>query len=165
MADEMVFAKTGKHLDNLQESILRGTIQGDKYIKIAEEIHCNENYVRQVGSQLWQLLSEELGENINKKNFRSAIERLQNASVVNFGQDVVVSGTFNICGEGRHPPNTPNSPPPNQETSNTKQPEISHQDLSEMPDLGAFYDRTPETRNPDHLDFTRTMSPDCYYGY
>ena len=144
MADEMVFAKTGQHLDNLQEAILQGTMQGDKYIKIAEEIHCNENYVRQVGSQLWQLLSEELGENINKKNFRSAIERLQNASVVNFGQDVVVSGTFNICGEGRHPPNTPNSPPQNQETSNTKQPETPHQDLSEMPNLGAFYDRTPE---------------------
>jgi uncharacterized protein with gpF-like domain len=69
MADEMVFAKTGQHLDNLQEAILRGTMQGEKYNKIAEEIHCNESYVRQVGSQLWQILSEELGEDVNKKNF------------------------------------------------------------------------------------------------
>jgi len=28
MADEMVFAKTGQHLDDLQEAILRGTLQG-----------------------------------------------------------------------------------------------------------------------------------------
>ena len=53
-------------------------------------------------------------------------------------------GFVNFCEQARHPPNTPNSPPPNQETSNTKQPETPHQDLSEMPDLGAFYDRTPE---------------------
>lgn len=143
-ADDIVFAKTGQHLDDLQAAVLRGTLQRETYKEIAKDFDCSESRIREIGSQLWQLLSEELGENINKKNFRSAIDRLQNASVVNFGQDVVVSGTFNICGEGRHPPNTPNSPPQNQETPNTKQPEISHQDLSEMPDLGAFYDRTPE---------------------
>jgi NB-ARC domain len=144
MADEMVFAKTGEHLDNLQEAILRGTMQGEKYTKIAEEIHCNESYVRQVGSQLWQILSEELGEDVNKKNFRSAIKRFQVSNSSNFAQDVVAIGNFNICGEARHPPNIPNSHPPNQETSNTKQTKTSHQDLSEMPELGDFYDRTPQ---------------------
>ncbi|MCB8759196.1 NB-ARC domain-containing protein [Planktothrix agardhii] len=143
-ADEIVFAKTGQHLDDLQAAVLRGTLQRETYKEIAKDFDCSESRIREIGSQLWQLLSEELGENINKKNFRSAIDRSQNASVVNFGQDVVVSGTFNICGEGRHPPNTPNSPPQNQETPNTKQPQTPHQDLSEMPDLGAFYDRTPE---------------------
>ena len=143
-ADDIVFAKTGQHLDDLQAAVLRGTLQRETYKEIAKDFDCSESRIREIGSELWQLLSEELGENINKKNFRSAIDRLQNASVVNFGQDVVVSGTFNICGEGRHPPNTPNSPPQNQETPNTKQPETPHQDLSEMPDLGAFYDRTPE---------------------
>ncbi|CAD5942859.1 NB-ARC domain-containing protein [Planktothrix agardhii 1029] len=143
-ADDIVFAKTGQHLDDLQAAVLRGTLQRETYKEIAKDFDCSESRIREIGSELWQLLSEELGENINKKNFRAAIERLQNASVVNFGQDVVVSGTFNICGEGRHPPNTPNSPPQNQETPNTKQPQTPHQDLSEMPDLGAFYDRTPE---------------------
>ena len=52
MADKIVFAKTGKHLDDLQEAILRGSVQGEKYTKIAEEIHCNESYVRDVGSKL-----------------------------------------------------------------------------------------------------------------
>ncbi|MBE9183923.1 NACHT domain-containing protein [Microcoleus sp. LEGE 07076] len=142
MADEVVFAKTGQHLDNLQEAILRGTMQGEKYTKIAEEIHCNESYVRDVGSKLWPILSEELGEDVNKTNFRSTMERLQNSNVVNFAQDVVVSSIFNICGQARHPPELPNSQPPNQETSNSKQIKTLHQDLSEMPELGAFYDRT-----------------------
>ena len=143
-ADDIVFAKTGQHLDDLQAAVLRGTLQRETYKEIAKDFDCSESRIREIGSELWQLLSEELGENINKKNFRSAMERLQNSGVLNFAQDVVMSGSFNFCGEGRHPPNIPNSPPPNQETSNTKQPETSHQDLSEMPDLGAFYDRTPE---------------------
>ncbi|MCC3583318.1 MAG: AAA family ATPase [Microcoleus sp. PH2017_30_WIL_O_A] len=143
MADEMVFAKTGEHLDTLQEAILRGTMQGDKYTKIAEEIHCNESYVRQVGSQLWQLLSEELGEDINKKNFRSAMERFQVSIVSHFAQDCVQISCVNYCGEARHPPNIPNSHPSHQETSNSKQTKTLHQDLSEMPELGDFFDRTP----------------------
>ncbi|MCP9293676.1 MAG: NB-ARC domain-containing protein [Planktothrix agardhii LY1] len=143
-ADDIVFAKTGQHLDDLQAAVLRGTLQRETYKEIAKDFECSESRIREIGSELWQLLSEELGENINKKNFRSAIDRLQNSNVVNFSQEVVVSSIFNICGQARHPPNTPNSPPQNQETSNTKQPETPHQDLSEMPDLGAFYDRTPE---------------------
>ena len=143
-ADDIVFAKTGQHLDDLQAAVLRGTLQRETYKEIAKDFDCSESRIREIGSELWQLLSEELGENINKKNFRSAIERLQNSNVVNFSQEVVVSSIFNICGQARHPPNIPNSHPPNQETSNTKQPETPHQDLSEMPDLGAFYDRTPE---------------------
>ncbi|TAG85532.1 MAG: ATP-binding protein [Oscillatoriales cyanobacterium] len=143
MADEMVFAKTGEHLDNLQEAILRGTIQGEKYTKIAQEIHCNESYVRDVGSKLWPILSEELGEDVNKTNFRSAMERFQVSNVSNFAKDVVGIGIFNLCGEARHSQNIPNSHPPNQETANSKQTKTSHQDLSEMPELGNFFDRTP----------------------
>ncbi|MEG4806052.1 NB-ARC domain-containing protein [Microcoleus sp. F8-D3] len=141
MADEMVFAKTGQHLDDLQEAIVQGTMQGEKYTKIAEDIHCNESYVRDVGSKLWQILSEELGEDISKTNFRSAMERFQLSLFSNVVQDYVGAGSINICGEGRHPPDIPHSP--NGETSNSKQSKTSHQDLSEMPELGNFFDRTP----------------------
>ncbi|MEG3908307.1 NB-ARC domain-containing protein [Microcoleus sp. w2-18bC1] len=144
MADEMVFAKTGQHLDNLQEAILRGTMQGEKYTKIAEDIHCNESYVRDVGSKLWPILSEELGEDVNKINFRSVIERLQVSIVSHLEQHHNKIGSFNICGETLHPPNIQNSHPPNQETANAKPTKTSHQDLSEMPELGNFYDRTLE---------------------
>ena len=145
-ADDIVFAKTGQHLDDLQAAVLRGTLQRETYKEIAKDFDCSESRIREIGSELWQILSEELGEKVSKSNFRAAMERLQNYNILNFAQKVTqnVTSSFNTCGEGRHPPNTPNSPPQNQETSNTKQPEIPHQDLSEMPELGTFYDRTPE---------------------
>ncbi|MGB3267231.1 MAG: NB-ARC domain-containing protein [Microcoleus sp.] len=144
MADEMVFAKTGQHLDKLQEAILRGTMQGEKYTKIAEEIHCNESYVRDVGSKLWPILSEELGENVSKTNFRASMKRFQVSIFSHFVQDSVQISTVNFCGEILHPLNIPNLHPPNQEASNTKQTKTLHQDLSEMPELGDFFSRTPQ---------------------
>jgi predicted ATPase len=52
--------------------------------------------------------------------------------------------TVNFCGEARYPLDITNSYPPNQETANPQQTKTLHQDLSEMPELGDFYDRTPE---------------------
>jgi len=142
LADDMVFAKTGKHLNDLQEKILRGTWQHEDYNEIAKDVNLSEARVREVGMELWQSLSQEFGEKVSKSNFRSTMERLQNSNILNFAQDVVVKGSFNTCGEARHPPNIPNSHPPNQETSNPQQTKTSHQDLSEMPELGDFFDRT-----------------------
>ncbi|MEG3898492.1 MULTISPECIES: NB-ARC domain-containing protein [unclassified Microcoleus] len=137
IADRIIFDKTGQHLDDLQEAVLKGTLEGETYKHIAKEFDCSESNVRQIGSELWQILSEELGEDVNKKNFRSAMERFQ-VSIFssNVAQDSVQIRNISFCGEARHTPNIPNSHPPNQETS--------HQDLSQMPELGAFYDRTPE---------------------
>ena len=145
LADRIVFEKTGQHLDDLQAAVLRGTLQREAYKHIAKDFDCSESNVRQVGSQLWQILSEELGEDVNKTNFRSTMERLEVSIYSNVAQEESVQiNSINICGEGRHPPNITNSHPPNQETSNTKQPQTSHQDLSEMPELGDFFDRTSE---------------------
>ncbi|MCC3424557.1 MAG: AAA family ATPase [Microcoleus sp. PH2017_01_SCD_O_A] len=138
LADDIVFAKTGQHLDDLQAAVLQGTLQRETYKQIAKDFDCSESRIREIGSELWQILSEDLGEDVNKKNFRSAMERWQVSNVSNFAKDVVGIGIFNICGEARHPPNIPNSHPQNQETS--------HQELSEMPELGAFYDRTSELK-------------------
>ncbi|MEP6488405.1 NB-ARC domain-containing protein [Microcoleus vaginatus] len=145
LADGIVFAKTGEHLDDLQAAILRGTLQRETYKHIAKDFDCSESSVRQVGSQLWQILSEELGEDVSKTNFRSAMERLQVSNVSNFAQNVSeqhISGSFNICGEGRHPPDISNSD--NDETSHSKPTKTLHQDLSEMPELGNFFSRTLE---------------------
>jgi hypothetical protein len=142
LADKIVFAKTGQHLDDLQEAVVRGTLQHEKYKQIAKEFDCSESNVRQIGSELWRILSEELGEDVSKSNLSSAMERLQSSNVLNFAQNV--SCSFNICGESRKPQGILNSHPHCEKTSNTKQSQTSHQDLSEMPELGAFYDRTPE---------------------
>ncbi|MEG4858792.1 NB-ARC domain-containing protein [Microcoleus sp. K1-B6] len=142
VADRIVFEKTGQHLDDLQAAVLRGTLQRETYKEIAKDFNCSESRIREIGSELWQILSEEFGEKVSKSNFRSTMERLQNSNALNFANNV--SSIFNICAEARHPPNIPNSNPPNQETSNPKQTKTLHQDLSEMPELGDFFDRTPE---------------------
>jgi DNA-directed RNA polymerase specialized sigma subunit len=144
VADRIVFEKTGQHLDDLQAAVLRGTLQRETYKEIAKDFDCSESRIREIGSELWQILSEELGEDVSKTNFRSTMERFQVSNSLNFAQDVVAIGSFNICGEARHPPNIPNSHPPNQETSNSKQTKTLHQDLSEMPELGDFFDRPLE---------------------
>jgi hypothetical protein len=146
-ADRIVFEKTGQHLDDLQEAVLKGTLQHETYKHVAKDFDCSESRVRNAASELWQLLSEELGEDISKSNFRSAMERFQlSLFSKNFAlqQDCVqISCCVNSYGEARHPPNIPNSHPPNQETSNPQQSKTLHQDLSEMPELGNFFDRTP----------------------
>jgi NB-ARC domain len=144
LADDLVFARTGKHLNDLQEKILRSTWQHQDYNEIAKEVNLSEARVREVGMELWQTLSQQLGEKVSKSNFRASMERLQLSFFSNVVQDYVGSGNINVCREARQPPDLPNSHPDNEETSNSKQTKTSHQDLSEMPELGAFYDRIPE---------------------
>ena len=76
-ADELVFANTGKHLSDLQSAVLRGVWQGKKYFEIAEEHYCSEGYVRNIASELWQILSDAIAENVNRTNLRSVMERKQ----------------------------------------------------------------------------------------
>ncbi|WRH66462.1 MAG: ATP-binding protein [Planktothrix sp. GU0601_MAG3] len=146
VADDIVFAKTGRHLDDLEEAVLRGTLERETYKQIAKDFDCSVSNVRNAGSKLWKIIAKELGEDVNKSNFKSAIERLQDSNLFNFAQNVNnnVSHSFNICGESRHPPDTPNPHQQNEDISQSKSIETLHNDLSEMPDLGAFYNRIPE---------------------
>jgi len=144
LADDLVFARTGNHLNELQEMILRGTWSKESYDEIAKKVNLSEPRVREVGMELWQIISQELGEKVTKRNFKSAIKRLQVSIISHLEQHHNRIGSFNICGETRHPPDIPNSHPDDRETSNAKQPQTQYRDLSEMPDLGAFYDRASE---------------------
>ena len=95
--DELVFQHTGKHLDNLQVSILKGVLNGQKYADIARQYKCSCGHVKDEGYKLWQLLSEALGEDIKKSNFCATVERLgignPNSSFVN----PVQIGHLNLC--------------------------------------------------------------------
>ncbi|WP_254568418.1 NB-ARC domain-containing protein [Oscillatoria sp. HE19RPO] len=145
LADEIVFAKTGQHLDDLQEAVLRGTLQRETYKQIAKSFDCSESSVRKVGAELWEILSAELGEEVSKSNVCSVIHRFKGYNnVSNFAQNKIAIANFNICGEATQQPDLPNSHRPNEETVNKKQPETLHHDLSEMPELGVFYSRTRE---------------------
>ncbi|MBP0037114.1 MAG: AAA family ATPase [Roseofilum sp. SBFL] len=81
LADELVFARTGKHLDYLQEAILQGTLQGETYATISENVYTSEGHVRDVGSELWKLLSEGLGKEVSKTNFRAILNKNYSAIV------------------------------------------------------------------------------------
>lgn len=146
LADDLVFAKTGQHLDDLQQAVLRGTVQGETYQEIAAASHCSESHVRNVGSELWQILSKILGENIRKSNLRSTMERLQISIFSdNYLRDSVKIGSVNFGRETLPLSDTTKS------ENNLKNPEATatetrHQDLSEMPDLRICYARTDELK-------------------
>ncbi|WP_293340760.1 NB-ARC domain-containing protein [Microcoleus sp. CAWBG58] len=142
IADDLVFVNTGKHLDNLQEVILRGTLQGQKYSKIADESHCSEGHIKDIASELWKLLSEVLGEEVNKSNFRVTFERLKFSNLCNFNnKDCVHIGNVNFCENSSHSPKV--SSPIEEEVLNkdNTEPKV-RQFLAEMPMSSIFYDRT-----------------------
>ena len=74
--DTSVFSKINRHLKDVEIIILKGSWQGLNYDQIANNEGYAAKYLRQdVGFKLWKLLSEVLGEEVNKTNFRAAIER------------------------------------------------------------------------------------------
>ena len=135
LADDLVFARTGKHLNDLQEKILHGTWEDEDYKEIAKAVNRSEDRVREVGMELWQTLSQELGKSVTKSNFRSTFSHFEQHHN---------QSSYMICGHTLYLTDIPNSTPSTEQTSNPQQTRTLHQDLSEMPELGDFYDRTPE---------------------
>ena len=79
IADRLIFKSRKKHLNDLERSIIEGVCEGRKYKDIAIE-HippCGEAHVSEVAANLWKSVSESLGEDVKKSNFRSTIERYQ----------------------------------------------------------------------------------------
>lgn len=75
--DQLVFERTGKHLDDVQQAVIEGSYKGQTYHEIAENNHFNKSHVGEIGGELWKFLSTTLGEDIKKTNVRSTFERLQ----------------------------------------------------------------------------------------
>ncbi|MGB8689199.1 MAG: NB-ARC domain-containing protein [Microcoleus sp.] len=138
-ADDLVLAKTGKHLDNLQQAVLLATWQGKRYSQIAKEYYCTEHHVANVASKLWQLISKKLDENVNKSNFRSTIERYQ-ISHSNFGNfNFVEKSNIHVCGDVLHPPKTPQNSPPTQTSTEDNTQQKPRLDLRDAPEIKTFY--------------------------
>ncbi|OLP18068.1 hypothetical protein BST81_13660 [Leptolyngbya sp. 'hensonii'] len=76
VADAAIFARTGKHLTDAETVVLQGSWQDQSYDELAKASNYSARYLRQdVGPKLWRSLSEALGEEVSKTNFRSALER------------------------------------------------------------------------------------------
>ncbi|CAD5923899.1 putative WD repeat-containing protein alr2800 [Planktothrix agardhii] len=143
-ADQVIFEKTGKHLSSLQEAILMGVLNSQKYGDIANQYNCTETHVRKVASELWQVISEEVGEVVNKSNLRSTFGRIQlNNSSYSFWKDVKI-GKISFCGNSTKPPKAKQNAPPTS-TENQQYSVIKPQiDLRDAPELTTFYDRKSE---------------------
>ncbi|MEG3966825.1 NB-ARC domain-containing protein [Microcoleus sp. T2B6] len=141
LADGLVFAKTGKRLDDLQQAVVRGTWQGKRYSEISKEVHCTERHVRNIASKLWQTLSEILDEDVMKSNLRSTMERYEFSKVSNFGDFNFVQnkGNINVCTETSHPPKYPQHSPPTQTSNEDNTQQKPRLDLRDAPDIKTFY--------------------------
>ncbi|MDB9538246.1 NB-ARC domain-containing protein [Anabaenopsis tanganyikae CS-531] len=138
--DQIVFDKTGKHLDDIQTAVIAGTWERQTYDDIAQKHNVTKNHIGDVGSELWQLLSKALGEDIKKNNFRSTLERVYIKSSEN-------SNIYNINGSNNyfyHPQTLTHPNRQNQEPNTNNQPKLSYHDLTLAPQIIKFHNRETE---------------------
>ena len=131
--DEQVFAKTGKHLESLQKSILEGIWQHQDYYEIAENNERSYDHVKKEAWKLWKILSDVVGEDVKKSNVFSVLEQ---AEISENHANCLQIGNINICSEQQRSPSSSHYPAPQNSS-----PII---DLIDAPDLSDFYNRTTE---------------------
>ncbi|MEA5529899.1 NACHT domain-containing protein [Dolichospermum sp. UHCC 0684] len=141
-ADNLIFETTGENISPVEEAILKGVWQGQKYWQIAVGFNnCSESHIKKEAAKLWKKLGQSLGENLNKDNFRSRVEKKYRVSQRdNFGVQVNGEGNINICDKSL--------PIVNNTQEHFKPPQPKHQtpiiDLTKAPELNYNYGRTSE---------------------
>ncbi len=103
--DEVVHAKTGKHLNDLQRGIIEGTLRRQKYSDIAKDYNCTTGHTKEVGYELWRLLSEIFGESVDKKHLQSILERKGNLNI-SLGDKSINSNIIGCINVGSEQPNS-----------------------------------------------------------
>ena len=142
--NNLIVDKTGEHLTPIQEAILTGVWQRQKYPQIAKEFNCSESHVKKEAAKLWEKLREELGEDLNKLNFRSKVEKKSRISNISHLHDSLLQIDNVICGQFIQTitdPKTPSPFPPDSSQNKERSPIIN---LTEAPEFPYFYDRTSE---------------------
>ena len=74
----LVATETGVSLNYIQKVLLRESLLEEQksYAQIAEENKYSESYIKfSVAPKVWQLLSQAMGEKVNKKNFQALLEQ------------------------------------------------------------------------------------------
>ncbi|MEG3967059.1 ATP-binding protein [Microcoleus sp. T2B6] len=143
-ANNSIFDQTGEHLTPLHEAILTGVWQRQKYPQIAKEFNCSESHVKKEAAKLWEKLREELGEDLNKYNFSSKVEKKHRVSNISHLHDSLLQIDNVICGQFIQTikSSQTRSPfPPDSPQNKSQSPII---DLTDAPELPYFYDRTSE---------------------
>ena len=95
--DKVVYAKTGKRLNDLQRGIIEGTLKQQKYTEIADTYRLTEGHVKDVGYELLQMLSDTFDEPVDKGNLKSVLARQDNLNI-SFGNSNII-GYINVCSD------------------------------------------------------------------
>ena len=132
IADNLVFASRNKHLSDLERAIIEGVCNGKKYSQVAADNYCEQSHVNDVAANLWKVLSNAVGEQVKKTNFRSTIERYQSTN----GSSFFVS-SVNVCSEITLNNNSYHS---HQKADRVDTPQY----LKTIPALVPIYDRSQE---------------------
>lgn len=134
-------------LNDIQELIFRQAWEGQSYPKMAESSGYDANYVKDVGSKLWKLLSNAFEEEVTKSNFRSVIRR--HSCSVSAANSVSQEESQQVRAYSNTPlPNTEDIKVNYQDTK-TKLLKVdvkgtTRQDWGEAIDVPVFYGRTEE---------------------
>jgi hypothetical protein len=158
--DKMVFEKTGKHLDDIQTAVVEGTWKRQTYDYIASEYNLSSSHVGDVGSELWQLLSEILHEDIKKTNFCSTLERIYIKSSQN--PNICIGNNYYYSSQTLNQPNKEDD----KSNINTEN-KLSSYDLTLAPEVINFYQRETELEKLSDWIFkqnTRLISVLGLYG-
>lgn len=134
--DSLVFSETEQHLDDLQKKIVEQVFKGKTYKQIADIYDYDEGYIGDECRKLFKILSEQLGENINKSNFCWTIERVINShkvKIINFENNKI-----NYC------PNYPLSNQSKNQNNNINNYKKTDHDLTLAPQIINFYNRETE---------------------
>jgi hypothetical protein len=67
----------GRSLTPIERLVFCQSWMGQSYDEIAQDLAYGSDYLKQIGSKLWNDLSEVLGERVTKKNLRLVLERYQ----------------------------------------------------------------------------------------
>ena len=82
-----------RQLSPVERLIFRQSWEGKGYIEMAQNSSYNSTYFKEVGSKLWQNLSEVLGQKVNKKNLQIVFQDYQ-SSAINIGNNIASPSLF-----------------------------------------------------------------------
>lgn len=84
LADELIFKSSGKSMNDLQRIVFRGAWQGKSFTEIHQDCRdrCGlDHLMRNVGPELWKLLSEAMGTKVTKNHLQGAFSKLRSETV------------------------------------------------------------------------------------
>ncbi|MFB2920925.1 NB-ARC domain-containing protein [Aerosakkonema funiforme] len=135
-----------RRLNKVQEIVFRQSWSGHSYTEIAKTTGYELGYIKDTGSQLWQLLSLALGEKVTKINLHTVLQRysqqtqaLTDEPVISSPSNRELTTDENIT-QFNKKPNTPHILETN----------LPHQDWGEAIDVSIFYGRNNELTQLKH---------------